>query len=512
MKTFAVLLDERTAAADVPLHAWSADLSVADAPLTHTRAPVTELAATARAALQTIVLVPMHMLAWHTVRLPRGLRTSGDARLLPVLQNQLEDELAAEPSQTHIALAPDAAAHIDSAAPTLVAVCDSAWLSQWLHTLQDQGISTARVVPQVAPELMGAARAQASVEQPTPVAICTGTAAAAWVSTLVPEAADAASTVQQPQTPDRSLGGFSAGSPGQDARADAPPPHAYAKPQERTAIILTVPLGRDTPALLSQIGSSAGAWLSIPSAWEEAAHHVGRDRVQLLDERALLQAALDSAWNLAQHHLAPSPTQRLRRQALARIQSWTHAPQWAAVRWAAAALVLSLFVGLHTHWWLQERSARLKQEAIAQLARTHLGANTLIVDAPRQMQRALHDERTRQGVLSAGDLSSMLSAVATALSQMQATAHTSVEGNTTWAISHVQYTGASAAGTDAVLSLHGTLQTSSNTAAQFVQALRQSLLALGYEAQLVDDASSASAAADAALVRVRITPSPVAAF
>ena len=118
--------------------------------------------------VQTIAVVPAACLSWHQVVLPATVKLHGDARLLPLLQSLLEDALLDEPDQVHIALMPGAL----PGQPCVVSVCDKAWLAAWLETFERAGIKVDRLVPEIAPDVLG--------EQ----GICSGLSHSGWMTTL----------------------------------------------------------------------------------------------------------------------------------------------------------------------------------------------------------------------------------------------------------------------------------------------------------------------------------------
>ena len=131
--------------------------------MTHT---VRELAQTPSS--QVVVVVPAALLSWHCVVLPPTVKLQGDTRLLPVLQSLLEEALLDEPDQLHIALMPDAA----PGQPCTLAVCDRGWLGAWLEVLERAGIKVDRLVPEMAPDVLGEN------------GLCTGATHSGWVSLL----------------------------------------------------------------------------------------------------------------------------------------------------------------------------------------------------------------------------------------------------------------------------------------------------------------------------------------
>lgn len=131
--------------------------------MTHT---VHELAGTPSS--QRVIVVPAAQLSWHRVVLPPTVKLQGDARLLPVLQSLLEEALLDEPEQLHIALMPGAV----PGQPCTLAVCDRGWLGAWLEVMERGGIKVDRLVPEMAPDVLGES------------GICTGATHSGWVSWL----------------------------------------------------------------------------------------------------------------------------------------------------------------------------------------------------------------------------------------------------------------------------------------------------------------------------------------
>ena len=114
------------------------------------------------------VVVPAQLLAWQQLRLPPGIRLHGDTRLLPVLQNLLEDVLLEEPTAVHVALP----AQAQPGQPCVVAVCSLAWLGAWLAALDQAGVKVGKIVPQIPPDGAGS------------TVWCTGQAHDAWCTSV----------------------------------------------------------------------------------------------------------------------------------------------------------------------------------------------------------------------------------------------------------------------------------------------------------------------------------------
>jgi len=101
---------------------------------------------------EVVALVPPLALSWHRVNLPAGLGAGrSHTRLQAALQGLLEDRLLQDPSELHLALAPQEA----SDASVWVAACDKAWLKAHLQALQEAGLTVQRIVPELAPPHTG---------------------------------------------------------------------------------------------------------------------------------------------------------------------------------------------------------------------------------------------------------------------------------------------------------------------------------------------------------------------
>ncbi|AMO23436.1 hypothetical protein GCM10027034_40680 [Ramlibacter solisilvae] len=113
----------------------------------HGAAQASVLPAPTRAGSEVVALVPVRMLSWHRVELPKGVSLRSP-RLRSVLEGLLEDQLLDEPEALHFALQPEAAAD----APLWVATCDRQWLRGALQLLEAAGRPVSRIVPEFAPE------------------------------------------------------------------------------------------------------------------------------------------------------------------------------------------------------------------------------------------------------------------------------------------------------------------------------------------------------------------------
>jgi general secretion pathway protein L len=105
------------------------------------------LPAPAHAGGEVVALVPVTMLSWHRIELPKGV-TPRSPRLRAVLEGLLEDRLLDEPETLHFALQPAARAE----EPVWVATCDRDWLRGAIQLLEGAGRPVSRIVPEFAPQ------------------------------------------------------------------------------------------------------------------------------------------------------------------------------------------------------------------------------------------------------------------------------------------------------------------------------------------------------------------------
>lgn len=113
----------------------------------HGTAQAALLPAVSGAGAEVVAVVPVAVLSWHQIELPKGT-TAASPRLRAVLDGLLEDQLLDEPESLHLAVQPQPRA----AAPLWVAACDRAWLRGAVQALEAAGRPVSRIVPEFAPE------------------------------------------------------------------------------------------------------------------------------------------------------------------------------------------------------------------------------------------------------------------------------------------------------------------------------------------------------------------------
>jgi general secretion pathway protein L len=234
--------------------------------------------------------------------------------------------------------------------PTWVAVCDKAWLQSELRALSAAGKTVARIVPEVAPlATEGAAQLHVGGAEHQPYVT--------WV--------DALGVQRWPLT------------------------------------------------------AFAGAGLDAASADVSAEPAVAAHAEQVLQQKVRISSvaqrwvqALGSPWNLAQFDLRAfgqdTAVQRVQNAARA---LW-FAPQWRALRWATALLLVVNLLGLNIYAWTQSRELAAKRDAVRNVLTQSFPQVKLVVDAPRQMQREVAALRQATGGASERDLDVILTAFA----------------------------------------------------------------------------------------------------
>ena len=312
-------------------------------------APATLLPVPAGADI--VAVVPASRLSWHRLALPRGALKGGmfqdgnAGRLRAVLDGLLEDSLLDDTSQLHFAIEPQPRAD----KPVWVAACDKAWLHAWLALLAQAGRPVARIVPEVSPPT-GDAQASASLH-------VTGTADQAVVMRTGP-------------------GG-----------------------------VTLLPLSVASAALMAWPDDAEV--LAEPGIAALAEHFFNRPpRLQTAPERWL--AAAHSDWDLAQFDLLYTRGTRTRKHLSTLLSSLFRAPRWRAARWATLALVVANLVSLQAWAWKEQSAQAAQRAGLSNLLTSTFPEVRAVVDAPRQMARALTDLQRRNGVASSADMETML--------------------------------------------------------------------------------------------------------
>lgn len=295
-----------------------------------------------------VAVLPAADVGWHRLTCPKAPAS----RLRAALAGLLEEGLLDEPSQVHLAVAPQTRAGDE----TWVAACDHTWLAQQLTTLEKEGVRVDRVVPAVwpddppagyfAPALPADDETQGMVlTWSTRDGVATWPVRGAAARRLLPETLPA------------------------EARFFAAP--AVAAPAER--------------------------WLGAPVAVQSVGEH-------------LLQASR-SLWNLRQFDLAPS-----HRGLSALGERWRKflGPAWRPVRLGLAGLVLVQVLGLNLWAWGQRHAIQNKRAAMVEVLRTAHPQIQAVLDAPLQMRRENEALRAAAGKPGDDDLEPMLQAAASA--------------------------------------------------------------------------------------------------
>ncbi|NVO04837.1 MAG: general secretion pathway protein GspL [Rhodoferax sp.] len=312
------------------------------------------LPAQAGRGTEVVAVVPARALSWHRISLPervlRGLLSgrTEPARARSVLSGVLEEQLLDEAQALHFAVFA-AEGHASGGAMVWVAACDRAWLQARLQALEAAGRSVSRIVAECTPSRAGTAQALLSAElQPAQLVLC---------------------------TPDG---------------------------------VSLLPLLPASVAL-AQAAPELAVWAE-PAVMALAEQHFG-SRAQLQTQSQRLLLAAQSDWNLAQLELSASPGGRLRKRLASGWKSLLVSPQWRPARWALLALLVLQVAALNALAWRQRSLLEQKRSAVQAVLQQTFPQVQLVVDAPKQMQRAVDDLARARGVGSDADLGRVLSII-----------------------------------------------------------------------------------------------------
>ncbi len=310
----------------------------------------------------TVLLLPVSALSWRQLTLPKLARSTSAQKLRAVIDGMVEEHLLDDTGALHIASykSPDAADN-----QVWLAVCDKAWLSAGVHTLQAAGLRLSRIVPQAFP-LQGAGQADAWRVH------ISGTPESALVTV-----ADSAGVLSAPLS---------------HARAVWP---ALGSQEALDTLTITA-----EPAVAAMAEATLGSKVTIVQSAQYA-----------------LQALLDARTygiDLAQGDMAVAGRGRWLQQAAGVLRDLLSAPAWRAARIGFALFVVANIVGLNAWAW-QERSAlEAKRKLSTQLLTQTFPQVKVVVDAPVQMQREVSLLRQASGALGSRDLESMYARFAAA--------------------------------------------------------------------------------------------------
>ncbi|MDP2221129.1 MAG: type II secretion system protein GspL [Hydrogenophaga sp.] len=315
-----------------------------------------------------VLVLPPRVVSWHRLALPKV----ASAKLRAVLDGLLEDRVLSDTTELHYALEPGG----KSGQTVWVAACHKAWLQSWLQALEAAGRPVSRIAPAVWPL---PASAHTTPDNPTAPSLhwAHDEGGQAWLASANPLGVSC--------TPLRDSGPNSLGEP---ASGTLLPP-STSPPTEATR------------------------WLADPAVASLAERALDQ-RFELVPRPQWLLQCAQSDWNLAQFDLSLSSGARRGQRFKQQLRRWRSAPAWRPARWGLAALVAVQLVGLNGAAWSERSSLDAKQQALRQALQQGFPQVSLVLDAPLQMRRELTRLQQASGTLSAGDLETMLGALAQA--------------------------------------------------------------------------------------------------
>ncbi len=331
-------------------------------------------------ATSTVAVVHDVDLGWHALPLPKAPAS----RLQAALVGALEDELAEDTENLHLAVAPGTSA----GQTAWVAACDRRWLSRQIQALEQAlGRTVDRVVPLTAPG-----------REPSQVPSAAAATASAEGESVLPSTFGAPVQI-----------------------------HFQADPRVRvdgTSPLLITSRDRNGVSTWPTGGSYARFWQdqwrrgthdavqfsAAPAVASAAEHWLGLPVQVVTDSQRLLRAA-ESPWQLRQFDLAP------RHRGLAVLRgAWQRflTPEWRPVRWGLLGLAAVHLLGLNLWAWHEGHELQARKNAMTQLLRQAHPQVRAILDAPVQMQRENDTLRAQAGRAGDGDLETLMAAAASA--------------------------------------------------------------------------------------------------
>jgi general secretion pathway protein L len=301
------------------------------------------------AADQAILLLPSQALSWHACALPQLPRGSSEQKHQALLAGVLEEQVLDDPSQLHMVACRSLESPSTAPGQTWVAVCDKAWLGQWVRGLNDAGVPLAKIVPMTFPSSVVQVHVSGSTTSP-------------WL---------------------------------EFAHADG----VSVLPLQHASLLPSL-----WPLAVEPSAEPAVAGIAEASLGQAA-------RMLSLAQRALdaNAAAAQQGLDLARGDLALSGQARFVQRAKSALQALAFAPAWRPARLGLALLVLAHVVGLNLWAWKADQHLQAQRSQMQQLLRNSFSQVKWVVDAPLQMQRELALLRQAQGQLSGRDFESLFS-------------------------------------------------------------------------------------------------------
>lgn len=299
-------------------------------------------------ATDIVAVVPVQLLSWHLVQLPKGMlvrrlfQTTTPQRVRAVLDGLLEEHLLDDPAQLHFALEPQP----QTDAPVWVAACDRVWLQDALQVLEQAGLPVSRIVPAFAPASLGDSL---------------------WVM----------------------------GQPG-DAQVVC----------TARGGVTVWPLSKATVALLSWPEDQP---IVTEPGVAALAEQLFRRPVDLASGAQQSVQAAQLPWDLAQFDLVNSSRSRTWKHLSSGLGPFLKAPRWRAARLGLLALLLINLVGLNTWAWKEQAAITAKKVAINEVLTRTFPSVRVVVDAPVQMNREVLALQQNNGAASGRDLEALLS-------------------------------------------------------------------------------------------------------
>ncbi len=334
---------------------------------------------------EVVVVMPWQWVSWHSVKLP-PLSQFSTEKVTALLNGILEDQLLDELSTLHFILPSNLRELTQAGQEVVIGVCSRDLLRQATQALQAQGITVQRIVCELSPS--AARRAPSNAQQSAEVGANSG--------------ADKSSLEHSSAVPVLHVIG----------PASSPPSAVLCTAE---GVIKLPPSTADWSAFKA-LGAQDLIILSEPQWVQSTTQALGREpRLHSLSQRIL--EATQSNWDAATGEWEQSRGLRFYRRIQRIYLSFMHTPQWSLARKAIVALIVLNLSGLNAWSWIQSANIKERETELTKLLKETFPAIGLIVDPSLQMQREMRRLQHARGQSAAGDVESMLAAVALQLPQ-----------------------------------------------------------------------------------------------
>ena len=358
---------------------------------------------------EVVAVIPWQLVSWHAVKLPH-FSHSKTPQINAVLSGMLEDELLDEVSSMHFILPSHIRSLMKADQEVVIGACSKDWLRQATNALSDQGITVQRIVCEltpIAPTYFASIASSASSSQNRAARGVSGSKNAHDLKSI------ASSQQSNPN--------FSTNT--NTNTTTAPVLHILGPASNPASAVLCtaqgvikLPYSTTEWSAFKELGSAELKVYCEPHWVQSTTQALGREPTLYNVSQRMLGAA-QSIWDAATGEWEQSRGLRFWRGIEKGYLSFMHNSQWSLAKKAVLGLIAINLVGLNAWAWIESANVHARETELTKLLRETFPTIGLIVDPSLQMQRELRRLQHSKGQSAAGDLESMLAAVATLLPQ-----------------------------------------------------------------------------------------------